>query len=97
MRCNTFFRSSILVIAIIIATLDANCQIQGLLGQDGSKDETPREAYNLLLNTSLEMGYLDMMISLSDWDQGILMPPNAIDYRAKAQSYLTDLENKKHP
>ncbi|MDD4093663.1 MAG: carboxypeptidase M32 [Methanothrix sp.] len=41
------------------------------------------------------MGYLDMMISLSDWDQGILMPPNAIDYRAKAQSYLTDLENKK--
>ena len=95
MRCNTFFRSSILVIAIIIATLDANCQIQGLLGQDGSKDETPREAYNLLLNTSLEMGYLDMMISLSDWDQGILMPPNAIDYRAKAQSYLTDLENKK--
>jgi len=94
-RCNTFFRSSILVIAIIIATLDANCQIQGLLGQDGSKDETPREAYNLLLNTSLEMGYLDMMISLSDWDQGILMPPNAIDYRAKAQSYLTDLENKK--
>lgn len=95
MRCNTFFRSSILVIAIIIATLDANCQIQGLLGQDGSKDETPREAYNLLLNTSLEMGYLDMMISLSDWDQGILMPPNAIDYRAEAQSYLTDLENKK--
>lgn len=95
MRCNTLFRSSILVIAIIIATLDASCQNQDLIGYNGSRDETPREAYNLLLNTSLEMSYLDTMISLSDWDQGILMPPNGIDYRAKAQSYLTDLENKK--
>ena len=35
------------------------------------------------------------MISLSDGDQAILMPQNATEYRAKAQSYLVNLENKK--
>jgi carboxypeptidase Taq len=55
----------------------------------------PREAYSRLLNISIEMAYLNTMISLSDWDQSISMPPNATEYRSRAQSYLVDLENKK--
>jgi len=56
---------------------------------------TSKEAYNRLLNTSIEMTYFDTMISLSEWDQAISMPRNATEYRAKAQSYLVDLKNKK--
>jgi carboxypeptidase Taq len=56
---------------------------------------TPRDAYNRLLNTSVEMAYLNTMIGLSSWDQSTSMPGNATEYRAKAQSYLVDQENKK--
>lgn len=80
---------------IIVATQGASCQVQGSAGQNSTPDMTPREAYNRLLNTSAEIAYLDTMISLSDWDQSISMPPNATEYRAKAQSYLVDQENKK--
>lgn len=41
------------------------------------------------------MAYIDTMISLSKWDQDILMPKNATKYRAKAQSYFEDFKNKK--
>ena len=80
---------------IFVATLGASCQMQGSTDQNSTPDITTREAYNRLLNTSVEMAYLDTMISLSQWDQDISMPPNATEYRAKAQSYLEDLKNKK--
>ena len=79
---------------ISVATLDASCQMQGNLDQNCIPNITPREAYNQLLNTSVEMAYLDTMISLSEWDQDISMPQNATEYRAKAQSYLVDLEEQ---
>lgn len=69
--------------------------MQSSAGQKNAPDITPREAYNRLLNTSVEMAYLDTMIRLSDWDQSISMPRNATTYRAKAQSYLVDLKNRK--
>lgn len=80
---------------IFIATLGANCQMQGSTGQNSTSNITTKEAYNRLLNTSVEMAYLDTMISLSQWDQDISMPKNATEYRAKAQSYMEDLKNKK--
>jgi carboxypeptidase Taq len=95
MRCSALLISSILAVVIFIATLEASCQMQDRPSQNGNSDITPREAYNRLLNTSLEMTYFDTMISLSDWDQAISMPQNATEYRAKAQSYLVDLKNKK--
>jgi hypothetical protein len=64
----------------------AKCKVA--LARAVPPDVTPREAYNRLLNISIEIAYLDTMISLSDWDQSISMPPNATEYRAKAQSYL---------
>ncbi|MCX6668500.1 MAG: carboxypeptidase M32 [Methanothrix sp.] len=84
----------LLAVAIFAALLGASCQMQARPGQSSSSDVTPREAYDRLLNTSLEMSYLDTMIGLSDWDQDTSMPPKATQYRAKAQSYLADLQNK---
>jgi carboxypeptidase Taq len=95
LRYSLLLIGSILAMAISVATLDANCQMQGSLDQNSIPDIIPREAYNQLLNTSVEMAYLDTMICLSGWDQDISMPENATKYRAKAQSYLEDLKNKK--
>jgi carboxypeptidase Taq len=95
MRYNVLLKVFILIMTIIVATQGASCQIQVSASQNSTPDITPREAYNRLLNTSVEMAYLDTMISLSDWDQAISMPQNATEYRAKAQSYIVDLENKK--
>jgi carboxypeptidase Taq len=86
--------SIFLAVAIFAALLGASCQMQTIPAQSSSSDVTPREAYNRLLNTSLEMSYLDTMIGLSDWDQDTSMPPKGTPYRAKAQSYLADLQNK---
>jgi carboxypeptidase Taq len=69
--------------------------MQGSTHQNSTPEMTAKEAYNRLLNTSVEMAYLDTMISLSQWDQDISTPQNATKYRAKAQSYLEDLKNKK--
>ena len=95
MRYSLLLIGSILAMVISVATLDASCQIQGNLDQNSIPNITPREAYNQLLNTSVEMAYLDTMVGLSGWDQDISMPENATEYRAKAQSYLVDLKNKK--
>jgi carboxypeptidase Taq len=95
MSYTILLKGFILTMIIIVATQGASCQIQGSAGQNSTPDITPKEAYNRLLKTSVEIAYLDTMISLSDWDQAILMPQNATEYRAKAQSYLVDLENKK--
>ena len=78
-----------------VATSGESCKMQGSSDQNSALDIGPREAYNRLLNTSVEMTYLDMMINLSQWDQDISMPRNATEYRAKAQSYLVDLKNRK--
>lgn len=94
MRYNFLLIGFILIMTIFVSTPAANCQTHGSIGQNNTSNVTAREAYNRLLNTSVEMAYLDTMISLSDWDQAISMPPNATEYRAKAQSYLVDLENK---
>lgn len=64
--------------------------------ENSPHDMTAKEAYNRLLNISMEIAYIGTMISLSKWDQSISMPQNAIDYRAKAQGYLVDLKNKKY-
>jgi Zn-dependent M32 family carboxypeptidase len=69
--------------------------MQDIADQNSSNDMTAKGAYNRLLNISLEMAYIDTMISLSQWDQDISMPQNATNYRAMAQSYLVDLNNKK--
>jgi carboxypeptidase Taq len=95
MRYNFHKMGSILIMTILLATMGANCQMQGRTDQKNSTDITPQEAYSQLLNTSMEMAYLDTMISLSQWDQDISMPQNAANYRAKAQSYMEDLKNKK--
>lgn len=70
-------------------------QMQGNNDQNRAPDIESRKAYNQLLNASIEMAYLDTLISLSGWDQDISMPKKATEYRAKAQSYLVDLKNKK--
>ena len=95
MRYNFLLIGFILTMTIFVATLGASCQIQGSTDQNLTPDITTKEAYNRLLNTSVEMAYLDTMISLSQWDQDISMPQNATEYRAKAQSYMEDLKNKK--
>lgn len=86
----------ILVITILIAAMGAKCQIQSSAEQSSPHELTAKEAYNRLLNISMEMAYIDTMISLSDWDQDISMPPNATEYRAIAQGYMEDLKNKKY-
>ena len=88
MRYNFLPIVFILIMTIFIATLGANCQMQGSTDQNSTSNITTKEAYNRLLNTSVEMAYLDTMISLSQWDQDISMPKNATEYRAKAQSYM---------
>ena len=95
MRCSALLMGSVLAAVIAIAAMDASCQIQDGPGRNNSSEITPQEAYSSLLNTSLEMSYLDSMISLSELDQATSMPENATEYRAKAQSYLADLRNKK--
>jgi carboxypeptidase Taq len=80
---------------ISVTNSDASYQMQGNTDQNRIPDIESRKAYNQLLNTSIEMAYLDTMINLSGWDQDISMPKNATGYRAKAQSYLVDLKNKK--
>jgi carboxypeptidase Taq len=76
---------------IPVTTSDTGCQMQGSTDQNIDS----KEAYNRLLNTSVEMAYLETMIGLSQWDQDISMPRNATKYRAKVQSYLVGLKNKK--
>jgi carboxypeptidase Taq len=95
MRYNYLQIGLILIMAIFIAINSASCQMQGSRGQNITPDITAKEAYNKLLNTSVEMAYLDTMICLSQWDQDISMPQNGTEYRAKAQSYMEDLKNKK--
>jgi len=87
----------ILTMTIFITILGANSQMQtqSSTGQNVATEIAPRDAYNRLLNTSVEMAYLDTMIGLSQWDQDVSMPDNATEYRAKAQSYMEDLKNKK--
>jgi carboxypeptidase Taq len=80
---------------ISVPTLDASSQMQSSTDQGITPDIDSKEAYNRLLKTSVEMAYLDTMIGLSQWDQDISMPRNANEYRAKAQSYIVDLKNKK--
>lgn len=94
MRYNFLLIGFILTMTIFVTTLGASCQMQGSTDQKSTPDITTKEAYNRLLNTSVEMAYLDTMISLSQWDQDISMPQNATEYRAKAQSYMEDLKNK---
>lgn len=100
MTCSALLRASVLAAVIAFAAIDASCQmdvgcqIQDGPGQNSSSEITPQEAYNRLLNISLEMRYLDSMISLSELDQETSMPENATKYRAEAQSYLADLKNK---
>lgn len=85
----------ILTMTIFITILGANSQPQSGSGQNVASEMTPRDAYNRLLNTSVEMAYLDTMIGLSQWDQDVSMPDNATEYRAKAQGYMEDLKNRK--
>lgn len=95
MKYNILLIGLILTMVIIIAILSASGQMQGRAGQNITPDITIKEAYNSLLNTSVEMAYLDSMISLSQWDQDISMPQNGTEYRSRAQSYMEDLKNKK--
>jgi carboxypeptidase Taq len=95
MRYDFHLMGFILMMTILLTTLGASCQIQGRTDQKNTTDITSKEAYNQLLNTSIEIAYLDTMISLSQWDQDISMPQNATEYRARAQSYMEDLKNKK--
>ncbi|MFB3764822.1 MAG: carboxypeptidase M32 [Methanotrichaceae archaeon] len=55
----------------------------------------PKDAYDQLLSISKEVTYIESMITLSKWDQNLLMPENGTVYRAKAQAYLSDLKNRK--
>jgi carboxypeptidase Taq len=95
MRYNFHQMGFILIMTLLLTTLGASCQMPGRTDQKNATDITSKEAYNQLLNTSLEIAYLDTMISLSQWDQDISMPQNATEYRARAQSYMEDLKNKK--
>jgi hypothetical protein len=95
MRYNFLQIGFILTMTIFATTIGTSCQMQGSTDLNSTPDITSKEAYNRLLNTSLEMAYLDTMISLSQWDQDLSMPQNATDYRAKVQSYMEDLKNKK--
>jgi carboxypeptidase Taq len=96
-----------ILMTIFATALLSSCQMQGSYGQNdaqditatqntaATQDLTAKEAYDRLLNISIEMAYMDTMISLSQWDQDISMPQNGTEYRAKAQSYMVDLKNKK--
>jgi len=95
MRYNFHQMGFILIMTILLTTLGASCQMPGRTDQKNTTDITSKEAYNQLMNTSVEIAYLDTMISLSQWDQDISMPQNATEYRARAQSYMEDLKNKK--
>ncbi len=95
MRYNFLLIGFILTITILINNPGACSRVQGSNDQNSAPDITPKEAYSHLLNISMEMAYLDTMIGLSQWDQDIAMPQNATEYRAKAQSYMEDLKNKK--
>ena len=95
MRYNFHRIGLILTMTLFVATLAACGQMQGTADRNNISEITGTEAYNRLLNTSIEMAYLDTMISLSQWDQDTQMPQNATEYRAKAQSYMEDLKNKK--
>ncbi|VVB66804.1 Thermostable carboxypeptidase 1 [uncultured archaeon] len=86
--------SFLLAAMIFAALLGASCQMQPRPAQSTSSDITPREAYNRLLNTSLEFSYLETMIGLSEWDQDTAMPPKGTQYRARAQGYIADLQNR---
>jgi hypothetical protein len=86
MRCSALLRGSVLAAVIAIAAMDASCQIQDGPGRNNSSEIMPQEAYSSLLNTSLDVSYLDSMISLSELDQATSMPENATVYRAKAQT-----------
>jgi len=66
MSYKILLKGFILTMIIIVATQGASCQMQGSAGQNSTPDVTPREAYNRLLNISIEIAYLDTMISLSD-------------------------------
>ncbi|VVB71140.1 Thermostable carboxypeptidase 1 [uncultured archaeon] len=91
-------RYSLLLIGTILifaAIPGINCQMQSSFDKNNTTDISPERAYSRLLNTSIEVAYLDMMIGLSQWDQDISMPQNATVYRAKAQSHMVDLVNKK--
>jgi carboxypeptidase Taq len=99
MSRNPLLKASILAAVIVAATIavaatNAICQTQDSPGRANISEISPQEAYSRLLNTSLEMSYLDSMLSLSELDQETSMPENAAAYRAKTQSYLADLENK---
>lgn len=63
--------------------------------ESDSSEITPRDAYDRLLDISKEIAYIDSMITLSIWDQSIMMPERGAAYRAKAQAYLSDLMNRK--
>jgi carboxypeptidase Taq len=95
LRCSALLMGSVLAAVIAIAAIDASCQIRDGPGGNNSSEITPREAYSCLLNTSLEMSYLGTMIYLSMLDQATSMPENGTEYRAKAQSYVADLINRK--
>jgi carboxypeptidase Taq len=62
---------------------------------NGPSEMEPKDAYNKLLNISRETAYIDSMITLSKWDQNLMMPEKGLSYRAKAQAYLSDLENRR--
>jgi carboxypeptidase Taq len=62
---------------------------------NGSSEMEPKDAYDQLLNISREVAYIDSMITLSKWDQNLMMPEKGLSYRAKAQAYLSDLENRR--
>jgi carboxypeptidase Taq len=94
-RYSLFLKRFVISAVLLVSDLDANCQARGSSSQNGTSSVKERAAYNWLLNISAEMGYLKSMASLSKWDQAISMPSNATKYRAKAQSYLVDLVNKK--
>jgi Zn-dependent M32 family carboxypeptidase len=85
----------IAIAAVMAAVTNASCQVQDGPGGNNSSEITPVEAYCRLLNISLEMSYLGTMIYLSMLDQATSMPENGTEYRAKAQSYLADLINRK--
>jgi carboxypeptidase Taq len=97
LRYNSLLIGPILTLAVLVITMGASCQVQGQgsPGQNVTPGMTPREAYDRLLNISTEMAHIDMMMSLSYWDQDISMPQDATECRAGAHSYLADLKNKK--
>lgn len=68
--------------------------MQGSADQNITSDITTKEAYNKLLNTSVEMAYLDTMISLSRWDQDTSMPRMRLDIELRLKATWR-MKNKK--